>query len=268
MSIDKRGGANRFFQAILSRLGKHELATLMLIAVVAGGTWGFAELADEVFEGDTQSFDQSVLISLRSSGDPDDPVGPQWVEEFGRDITALGGVAVLTALTLTVAGFLWLRNDGATAVFLLIAVASGMLLSAVMKQLFDRPRPDLIPHGAYVYTTSFPSGHSAMAAITYLTLGALLARVQRQRRTKAYLVIIACLVTCSVGVSRVYLGVHWPTDVFAGWTIGATWAAACWLTLRWFQRSGRMQEPDQENDGPDGDATAEDDRRLKTQDLC
>lgn len=223
----------------LNWLGQHELATLLLIACVAGGVWGFAELADEVAEGETQSFDEALLLSFRNPLDKTDPLGPKWVEEIGRDLTAFGGVAVLTSLTFIVAAFLWLRNQGGTACFLLLAVGSGMLMSTSMKQVFDRPRPELVPHGSYVYTKSFPSGHSAMAAVTYLTLGALLARVQHQRRMKAYLIIVASLLSFAVGISRVYLGVHWPTDVLAGWTVGATWAAACWLALRWSQKQPR-----------------------------
>lgn len=219
----------------LTWLGKHELATLLLMVAVAGGVWCFVELADEVTEGDTQNFDRAILLAFRNPDDLSDPIGPKWVEEIGRDVTALGGVAILTSITFAASGFLWLRKQVRTALFLLIAVGSGMLVSSAMKRAFDRPRPDLVPHGAYVYTRSFPSGHSAMSAVTYLTLGALLARVQSQRRLKAYLLIVGALTTIAVGISRVYLGVHWPTDVLAGWTVGASWAAACWLVLRHLQ---------------------------------
>lgn len=224
----------RPIRLLLSWLGQYEFATLVLIAACAGGVWTFSELADEVFEGDTQSFDRTLLLTFREASDVTDPIGPRWVEEIGRDVTALGGVAMLLSITVTVATFLWLSERQWIAVFLFCAVSSGMLLSTTLKYAFDRPRPDLVPHGSYVYTRSFPSGHSAMAATTYLTLGALLARVQKQRRLKAFLLLVAGTMTFAVGVSRVYLGVHWPTDVLAGWTMGATWAAACWLIFRWY----------------------------------
>ena len=231
------------FQRFIQWLGKHELTTLILIAVIGGGSWGFIELADEVLEGESEDFDRAVLLSMRNSEDITDPLGPVWLEEIGRDITALGGNAILIFLTLSIAGFLALMKQKWVALFLVCAVASGMLMSSGLKLFFDRPRPDLVPHGSHVYTRSFPSGHSALSAVTYLTLGALLARVQQRRRLKAYILLQALFITIAVGTSRVYLGVHWPTDVLAGWTIGATWAAICWMIFRWFQRETQIDQP-------------------------
>ena len=230
------------FQRFVKWLGKHELTTLILIAVIGGGSWGFLKLADEVFEGDSQDFDRAVLLSLRNPNDLTDPLGPLWVEEIGRDVTALGGNAILIFLTISIAGFL--QKQKWVALFLVSAVVSGMLMSTGLKHFFDRPRPDLVPHGSYVYTQSFPSGHSALSAVTYLTLGALIARVQTSRRLKTYILLLACFITLAVGISRVYLGVHWPTDVIAGWTLGATWAAICWMIFRWFQREKQIDQPE------------------------
>ncbi len=231
------------FQRFFQWLGKHELTTLILIAVIGGGSWGFLKLADEVLEGDSEAFDRAVLLSLRNPADLTDPLGPRWLEEIGRDITALGGNAILIFLTLSIAGFLILLKQKWVALFLVCALVSGILMSSGLKLFFDRPRPDLVPHGSYVYTRSFPSGHSALAAVTYLTLGALLARVQTSRRLKAYILLLALFITVAVGISRVYLGVHWPTDVIAGWTLGATWAALCWIIFRWFQREKQIDQP-------------------------
>ena len=121
------------------------------------------------------------------------------------------------------------------AVFVVASVVSGLLVSSFLKNLFQRPRPDLVPHGSYVSSASFPSGHSMLSAVTYLTLGALLSRSQRRKRLKAYFLLVAALLSFLVGVSRVYLGVHWPTDVVAGWAAGACWAIVCWLAARWLQ---------------------------------
>ncbi len=233
-------------------LGGHELATLILVGVVAAGTWGFVELADEVREGESERFDRTVLLSMRQADDITNPLGPHWVEESARDVTALGGMVILTFLTIGVAGFLMLQGKRTEAVFLVAAVLGGMLLSTGLKYFFDRPRPDLVPHGQYVYTRSFPSGHSAISAVVYLTLGALLARVQKQHRIKAYFLLLAFFLTILVGISRVYLGVHWPTDVLAGWAMGATWAAGCWLVFRWLQRhSPAIENPDDTAPAPE-----------------
>ncbi len=168
-------------------------------------------------------------------------MGPGWLEEAGRDFTALGGVSVLVFLTAVVVAFLSMQGKGHAAVFVVVAVASGVLLSTLLKLGFDRARPDLVPHGSIVYSASFPSGHSMMSAVTYLTLGALLARVQPRRRLKVFLLSVAVLLTVLVGVSRVYLGVHWPTDVLAGWTAGAAWASLCWMAAMWLQRRGAVE---------------------------
>ncbi len=218
----------------LTLLGSHELAVLLAIVGIAAGVWAFGLIADEVMEGDTQPFDRKVLLAMRT---PDNlvPIGPPILQEVARDITGLGGTTLLGLLTVAVAGFLLLDGKKRMALFVCSAVGSGLLLSTALKAMFDRPRPDLVPHIANVLTSSFPSGHSMMSAITYLTLGALLSRSQERKRLKAYLMLLAVSLTFVVGLSRVYLGVHWPTDVLAGWTAGASWALLCWLAARWLQ---------------------------------
>lgn len=225
----------------LSRVGRREIAMLVVMALGAACLWFFVVLAEEVVEGDTHRIDRAVLLALRNPGDLSDPIGPGWVEELGRDFTALGGVGLLTMITLAVAGYLWLARKHGAMVLVLVSVGGGQLLSTLLKQGFDRSRPDLVSHESIVYTASFPSGHSMMAAVTYLTLGALLARVEERRRVKIYLITLAITVTVLVGISRVYLGVHWPTDVLAGWAAGATWAALCWLAAVLLQRRGAVE---------------------------
>ena len=224
--------------------GAVEPQVLAVVLLVAGCVWAFVGLADEVAEGETHGFDTAVLMALRNPADPADPLGPGWLEELGRDVTAFGGVGILGFLTLAVAGFLWLQGNRRSMWLMLAAVGSGQVLSSLAKHGFDRPRPDLVPHGMQVYTASFPSGHSMMAAITYLTLATLVARVLPSRALKAYVLVLAVLVTLAVGVSRVYLGVHWPTDVLAGWTAGAAWALAWWLVARWLGWRGAVERED------------------------
>ncbi len=225
-------------QRITERIEPRVLVAIILAALCI---WAFVGLAEEVTEGGTHAFDTRVLLALRSPSDPADPLGPGWVEELGRDVTALGGLGVLTGLTLAVAGFLWLQGNRRSMWLMLIAVAGGQVVSMLAKHGFDRPRPELVPHGMQVYTASFPSGHSMMAAVTYLTLATLIARVQPTRALKAYVLTLAILVTVAVGVSRVYLGVHWPTDVLAGWAAGAAWALGCWLVAHWLSGRGAVE---------------------------
>jgi len=218
------------------------VVTLAAVGAIAAGIWGFAEIADEVAEGETHGFDRRVLLAMRDPGDPADPWGPRWLEEIGRDFTALGGMGVLTGLTLAVCLFLAMQRKHHAMILVLAAVGGGLLLSLLLKRGFDRPRPNLVPRLSYVYTASFPSGHSMMSAVTYLTLGALLARLQATRRLKVYLIVLPVLVTLAVGLSRVYLGVHWPTDVLAGWAAGSAWALVCWLMASWLQRRGKVEQ--------------------------
>ena len=225
----------------LGWLGGHELSTLIAIVLLAGGVWAFAELADEVGEGETHQLDRTILLSLREQGDTTDPLGPKFVEELGRDFTALGGVGVLVLISISVVGYLLLQSKPQTATVVTFAIIGALVTSLLLKSGFDRARPDLVPHGSYVYTSSFPSGHAMSSAATYLSLGGLLARAHRQRRFKAFFLILAVALTICVGVSRVYLGVHWPTDVLAGWTLGACWAVLCWMVAKWLQDKGHVE---------------------------
>jgi undecaprenyl-diphosphatase len=217
----------------------HHLSSLALL-VFGLGLFAFLYLAGEVIEGETLRFDTWLLLALRVPGDTTDPLGPAWIEEMFRDFTALGGVGVLSLLTLISVGYLWLMGQRRVALFLLFAILGGLLLSSMLKSGFDRPRPDLVSHGSHIYTSSFPSGHSMLSAVVYLTGGALLAIVQSAHRVRVYLVGCSILTTLLVGVSRVYLGVHWPSDVLAGWAAGAAWAAACWLVAQWLHERAEI----------------------------
>jgi undecaprenyl-diphosphatase len=227
---------------LLEWLGKHELTVLLGVLIVASGTWGFIELAVQVRAGQTQAFDQWVLQSLRRVDDPTVPVGPTWMQEIARDITALGGVAVLVLVTLAVTGFLLLDRKFAAMGLVLTATVSGLTLGGLLKAFFARPRPAVVPHLAEFHTSSFPSGHSMMSAVVYLTLGALLCHFVTQRGLKFYFLTVALALTVLVGFSRVYLGVHYPTDVLAGWSAGLVWATLCWLIAHTLRRRGTLEE--------------------------
>ena len=165
-----------------------------------------------------------------------------------RDITSLGSVSVLGLVVLAVTGFLVITGRRQTALLVLVSVIAGTLFGSLMKHGFARPRPELVPHGSRIYTASFPSGHATMSAVVYLTLGALLARTEHAQRVKLYILSVAALLTLIVGLSRIYLGVHWPTDVLAGWALGSAWAMISWLAMLWLQSRGQV-EP--EHDDPE-----------------
>ncbi|MCW0234327.1 MAG: phosphatase PAP2 family protein [Ferrovibrio sp.] len=235
--------------ALLTRLGRFELPLLVLPGVAALALWGFVALADEILEGETGDVDRRLLLSLRNPQDLSNPLGPLWLEEMMRDVTAFGGTGPLAFITAACILYLLLRRRRRSALFLFAAIAGGQLMSTLLKAGFERPRPDLVPHGMTVYTASFPSGHAMMTAIVYLTLAALLARSESRKRLKAFLLLLAVCVTLLVGVSRVYLGVHWPSDVLGGWMIGSAWAAGCWSLVALLQRRGDVEgEPAADSD--------------------
>ncbi|HLP69614.1 MAG TPA: phosphatase PAP2 family protein [Rhizobium sp.] len=194
-------------------------------AIIAGLLSAFGIIADEVSEGDTLGLDEGVLMALRTPGNPADPIGPAWLEEAARDVTALGSFSVLTILVLVVVIHLFLIGRQRTGWFVAFSVIGGTILSTTLKSFYDRPRPDLTGI-ARVFTASFPSGHATISAVVYLTLGALLAEMAERTSQKVLYLGSAILLTVLIGASRVYLGVHYPTDVIAGWSIGAGWALA------------------------------------------
>lgn len=222
------------------RLAREEIGLLAVVLGIAGGLLAFAWIAEEMAEGETHAFDRRILLACRNPQDLSDPIGPRWFEEIARDMTAIGGVAVLVLVSLSVIGFLLMLSQRRSALLVFCAVGGGLIVSTVLKHLFDRPRPDLVPHGSYVMTSSFPSGHATLSAVTYLTLGAVVARRLPKHRQKAYVLGVAILLTFLVGLSRTYLGVHWPTDVLAGWCVGATWAMLCSAVDAWLARRGTV----------------------------
>ena len=230
--------------AVWLRFHLNEVGPLVSLLTLSVLGYGFFALAREVGEGSTAALDRRLLLLLRNPADLSDPIGPPWLEETMRDITGWGSVVTIVFLTLSVAGYLALANKRRIAVFVLAAIVGGEGVSTVLKLFYHRPRPDLVPHGMEVFTASFPSGHAMMSAIAYLTLATLVARVEPRRRVKALLMAIGIGMTVCVGISRIYLGVHWPSDVLAGWCVGAAWAALCWFVALQLQRRGEVEAPD------------------------
>ncbi|MBA1142855.1 phosphatase PAP2 family protein [Mesorhizobium neociceri] len=225
-----------------------EFPVLLAGLVIAAGLWGFEELMEVARDTTPHAFDTEILLAFRQTGHPDVPVGPLWLEGAMRDITSLGSSAVLTLIVTAVIVYLLLIRKAGTALFVLAAVAGGQLLSTLLKAGIDRPRPDLVSHLVTETSLSFPSGHAMVSAVTYLTLGSLAARFLPGRTTKIFVLCLAVLTTLLVGVSRVYLGVHWPSDVLAGWCAGFAWAMLCWLAARLLQRRKVVANSDSELD--------------------
>jgi undecaprenyl-diphosphatase len=237
---------------VLDWVGRNELPVMLGMLVLVACVWGFIEIADEVMEGDTEQFDKWAVRALRVPGDLTTPIGPKWLHEVGRDLTALGGIAVLSLMVAFVAGFLWMRRLYGAMCLVIISTLSGLAASSTLKLLFERERPGDVTPLSHVMTHSFPSGHSMLSAVVYLTLGALLGRIVAGWWYKAYFLMVAMVLTVLVGVSRVYLGVHFPTDVLAGWTAGLAWAVLCWLVARFLQRRGKLETTADADNGDDG----------------
>lgn len=226
MTIDTRTGAlARHFKTF-------EVRFLFVIFAALSAAFAVILSLGLFRSGATARFDESLILALRNPNDLADAIGPHWVEEMGRDFTALGGFPVLMLLTLAIAGFLAFRGVRAGAVLIVASTLMALLLSSSLKSGFQRARPDLVPHGQHVYTASFPSGHSMHSAATYLTLGSMLALFQRRRKLKIFILSAAVTIMALVGASRVYLGVHWPTDVLGGWAMGTLCALVTLLLAR------------------------------------
>jgi undecaprenyl-diphosphatase len=214
-----------------------------LIALLAGAAaaWAFIAIGGEMQEGETHALDRRILLALRTPGDPADPIGSRSLQEAMRDITALGGFTVLTLVTIVAVAAFLIHGKRRHAAILAVTALVAQFASNGLKQFYDRPRPDLVPHGVYVYSASFPSGHSMLSAAIYLTLAMLIASLEPRRAAKGLVFTVAILMMAAVGVSRIYLAVHWPSDVLAGWCAGAAFALVAWSVLL---RLGHGRVPD------------------------
>lgn len=221
-------------------LGGHELGVLLGGLAVVSSVLIFLLFGRIVTSGRTLALDDRILLALRTPGDLARPIGPSWVADVARDITALGSTDLLWLAMAAVAGFLALDRRYRSMIFVLVAVLSGWAVSFALKDLFQRDRPTVVPHLMPAYFSSFPSGHSLMSAVVYFTLGSLLSSLVTRRRLKVYFLSLAAILSGLVGVSRLVLGVHYPTDVVAGWAAGLAWATLCWTVERRLARRGAI----------------------------
>jgi undecaprenyl-diphosphatase len=224
-------------------LTSQEAVVLLAALGLALALLVFAKTAAEMSEGDLRAFDEGVLQSLRRPDDSHVPIGPGWLVQAAIDVTALGGTAVLALFLAIIVGYLVLDRRYASAALLTVATAGAGGRGERLKWVFARPRPSIVPHLVDVGSASFPSGHSMLAIVTYVTLGTMLARFVQRRRTRTYCVIVSLVLALLVGLTRVYLGVHYPSDVLAGWSAGLAWALLCWLVARYLQYRGRVEGP-------------------------
>ncbi|MDE2562762.1 MAG: phosphatase PAP2 family protein [Sphingomonadales bacterium] len=232
-------------------LFKREARLIVALVVVAIALLLVIQLGSEIREDGTFGFDRWMMLALRQPDNLSVPIGPGWLRQVLVDITALGGVTALTLVTTAVVGYLVTAGRFATAGLLAAATISGSVLGHVLKLTFVRARPTIVPHFVDVNTLSYPSGHAMNSAVLFLTLGTLLARAERTRRRRIYILSVAILFTLLVGFSRVYVGVHWPTDIIAGWAVGGSWALLWWAIMLRLQQSQHLTERESIGDTAD-----------------
>jgi undecaprenyl-diphosphatase len=238
--MKQRGGPGRGPLEILAR---PDARLLISALVLAGCAWAFFAMSDLVTHARTQHLDDKLMRMLREPGDLAHPVGPSWLPGTMRDLTALGSPPVVAFFVLAAAGAFAARRQHHALALLIVATAGGALLNLLLKETFARPRPELALRLTDVSSTSFPSGHAMDSAVIYLTLAALLAKLLSSRALKIYFLLLALILTLIIGVTRVYLGVHYPSDVLAGWIAGLAWALLCWTVAGILQGQGAVEPP-------------------------
>jgi undecaprenyl-diphosphatase len=195
------------------------------LAVVTLAAAGFALIARAVVEGQTQRFDNAILRWMGDNGTP-------FLDVWTLELTALGARIVVYMVVLVASAFLWQSRHHYSAAMLWVAVIGAGLINSVLKISFNRPRPDVFPwRTQHVGLASFPSGHAMTSIVVYGTLAFLIARLAPTKWQRRLVWAVAMLVVAVVGLSRLYLGVHYPSDVLAGFVIGGAWAIICALGM-------------------------------------
>lgn len=224
------------------RVARTEIGAVVALLVLALGVLTFIELADDMREADGQAFDQAVLHAVRPfADDPGRPWGPWWLHEAAADVTSLGGISVLALFALVALGFLVIQKKRLSALLLVIGLGGGVALSEGLKAVFERERPPQAYQAVETLNASFPSGHALLSTVFYLTLGVMLTRAFPRRRLKAYVLAVSVVIALLIGLTRIYLGAHWASDVFAGWSVGAAWAMVLWLAAYALERRQRVR---------------------------
>lgn len=228
----------RFLHALLALPGWSRFVILSVALAFSISLWIFGEMVVHALAGDFLIQEEAILRAFRQPDNPAQPIGPHWIEIAARVATAMGGATVLTLVTVSVVLFELLSGRKRNAVILLIAAIGGLALSTGLKELFDRPRPTVVPALMLETSASFPSGHTMLSSVIYLTLGSLVSRSLQRKSAKLFVVGLAMFLTFVTGISRLYLGVHYPSDVLAGWTAGTAWALLCWTVAIALEKRG------------------------------
>lgn len=214
------------------------LKTRLLVPLAAASA--FLGLALFIASGRSFAFDSSLMLLLRDSADPSVPIGPLWLREAMRDITALGSFVGLGLMTIAASLTLWLCGYRHLAVGLAVSVLSATAVSTGLKIAVGRERPDIVEHTALTFTASFPSGHAFLSAVTMLSIAGFVGLASHRADITRLCVVLAWVMIVLIGISRVYLGVHWPTDVIAGWCLGVAWSS---LAIAWLGRRMAAADP-------------------------
>ncbi|HSX56923.1 MAG TPA: phosphatase PAP2 family protein [Sphingomonas sp.] len=214
---------------------RHPPFVFIAMAALAGAVLVLAILGRTIAGGERFAFDAAIMLGLRQDGNPAIPAGPFWFKQAMVDVTALGGETVLTLAVALTIGFLAASRHLLAAALVFAGTVTGSIAVALAKNLVGRERPALVDHLVEVGSASFPSGHAANSAIIYLTIALVSIQVIPHRAARWFLFGAIALLVAAIGFSRIYLGVHWPSDVLAGWSFGLLWALAWWAGGSWLR---------------------------------
>lgn len=208
------------------------LAAFMTLSflLAAGAIFLFAQLADEVLEGDTQAFDEAVLQWFQTHRTPG-------LNRVALEVTALGSGSVIIMVVLLASVFLWLTKHKWSVYVLLLVVLGGKLLNNLLKGGFGRERPSIVESITDVSSQSFPSGHAMSSIVAYGSIAYLIGRLEPSKRLRYTIWTVAILLVLAIGATRMYLGVHYPSDIIGGYVAGAAWifvVAASIKAVRYF----------------------------------
>lgn len=213
----------------------HPPYAFVALGALAGAVLVVTLLGATIARGHQFAFDRAIMLALRTPGDLATPVGPAWLKQVMIDVTALGGETVLTLVVVIAVGYLLAARHLLTAALVFGGTVSGSIAAKLGKGFVGRERPALVDHLVEVSSASFPSGHATNSAIIYLTIALTVMQIVPSRAARSFLFAATIAVVLTIGASRVYLGVHWPSDVLAGWSAGALWALAWWALGSWLR---------------------------------